>query len=58
MVKVEELKAEIKIIEYRYKHSKTERAKYMNWRRLIRLKKELATYCGIVRKENNESCTR
>jgi len=55
MVKVEELKKEIKEYQYRYEHSTSGRARYMNWRRLLKLKKELATYYGIVRKEQNES---
>lgn len=56
MPKIEELKKEIKEYEYRYSHSTTERGKYMNWRRIIKLKKELATYYAIQRKEiNNEN---
>lgn len=57
MVKIEELKAEIKIVEYRYKHSTSDRARYMNWRRLIKLKKQLATYYGNEG-EKNESNVR
>lgn len=55
MVKIDDLKAEIKEVEYRYNHSTSDRARYMNWRRLIKLKKMLATYYGF-KKEGDKKC--
>lgn len=44
MVKVQELKDEIKSVEKQYEEAKTDRAKYMLQRRLIHLKRDLNEY--------------